>query len=63
MGAGLLQLRTERDEINARLVRIMQDAVAGIWQVAQKSTKVSLHRHFHWPASASCTPAKCAACI
>jgi glutamate dehydrogenase (NAD(P)+) len=29
------------DEINARLVRIMQDAFAGIWQVAQNK-KVSL---------------------
>ncbi|MNV85811.1 Glutamate dehydrogenase [compost metagenome] len=29
------------DEINARLVRIMQDAFAGVWQVAQDH-KVSL---------------------
>ena len=51
------------DEINARLVRIMQEAFAGIWQVAQEH-KVSLRTAtFIVACQRSCTPAKCAACI
>ena len=34
------------DEINARLVRIMQEAFAGIWAVAQEQSDAA-HRHLH----------------
>jgi glutamate dehydrogenase (NAD(P)+) len=50
-------------EINARLVRIMKEAFAGVWEVAQDN-KVSLRTatFLSWPASASCIRANCAAC-
>lgn len=41
MGTGLLELLLERDEINARLTHIMQDAFKSVWAVSQEK-KVTL---------------------
>ena len=44
------------DEINARLVRIMQEAFAGIWQSGARAQGEPAHRHFHrgLPAHSPC---------